>query len=308
MSPDNSQDFNNSETEMLKMMAEMKSELAGYRQEVQALRQQLNSTPNQIVKAASETPATSRRRMLKRVVAGAAGVGALSFLTSTQNLAFADATSDTAVVATPGPLGYALKADTGGAANLLLVQAATGTGAPSANAHVIGELYVDSAGSLFYCVAAGTPGTWRQLAGPTKSGSFQAISPDRFVDTRPSPNNVGGQSTLTTASNTRTYKFVGAGAITGRNGTTIPDNATALFGNLTFVAPTTGGFGAIYPSDFAGQVSSNINFTPGAVIANSFTVKIATTGPNIGSVTILGSWLGAGNTGDVIVDIFGYYA
>jgi hypothetical protein len=30
--------------------------------------------------------------------------------------------------------------------------------------HEAGELYVDSQGQLFLCTAAGTPGTWMQVA------------------------------------------------------------------------------------------------------------------------------------------------
>jgi len=37
-------------------------------------------------------------------------------------------------------------------------------GAPTSGLHHAGELYVDSAGLLFYCTADGTPGTWHQVA------------------------------------------------------------------------------------------------------------------------------------------------
>jgi hypothetical protein len=37
-------------------------------------------------------------------------------------------------------------------------------GAPTSGVHHRGELYVDSAGLLFYCSADGTPGTWHQVA------------------------------------------------------------------------------------------------------------------------------------------------
>jgi hypothetical protein len=42
--------------------------------------------------------------------------------------------------------------------------AAAGTaGAPTSGLHHRGELYVDSAGVLFYCTTDGTPGTWKQV-------------------------------------------------------------------------------------------------------------------------------------------------
>jgi hypothetical protein len=54
---------------------------------------------------------------------------------------------------------------TGGKAPMRLVPQASGTGAPTTGTHAAGEFYVDSAGALFYCTTAGTPGTWQQLNG-----------------------------------------------------------------------------------------------------------------------------------------------
>jgi hypothetical protein len=51
----------------------------------------------------------------------------------------------------------------GGKAPLRLVPKST-TGRPTGGSHKKGELYLDSAGSLFVCVAGGTPGTWRKVS------------------------------------------------------------------------------------------------------------------------------------------------
>ena len=51
-----------------------------------------------------------------------------------------------------------------GFAPLRLVPASAGTGHPTGAQHNVGEFYVDSHGSLFYCKASGTPGTWVKLA------------------------------------------------------------------------------------------------------------------------------------------------
>lgn len=51
----------------------------------------------------------------------------------------------------------------GGLAALRIQPAASGTGAPTTGTHQVGELYADSTGMLFYCTAAGTPGTWQQV-------------------------------------------------------------------------------------------------------------------------------------------------
>ena len=36
-------------------------------------------------------------------------------------------------------------------------------GSPSTGAHNMGELYVDNQGALYFCVAGGTPGTWKTV-------------------------------------------------------------------------------------------------------------------------------------------------
>ena len=36
-------------------------------------------------------------------------------------------------------------------------------GSPTSGHHQIGELYADAVGELFYCVADGTPGTWKMV-------------------------------------------------------------------------------------------------------------------------------------------------
>jgi hypothetical protein len=40
----------------------------------------------------------------------------------------------------------------------------SGTGAPATGAWSKGDLYVDSAGSIFFCTASGSPGTWQNLS------------------------------------------------------------------------------------------------------------------------------------------------
>ena len=57
--------------------------------------------------------------------------------------------------------GYGLSGR-GGQAPLFLTPAAT-AGAPTAGTHAVGELYVDSAGIIYSCQGAGTPGTWVPL-------------------------------------------------------------------------------------------------------------------------------------------------
>ena len=50
----------------------------------------------------------------------------------------------------------------GSQAQLRLAPAST-AGKPTTGAHTKGEIYMDSAGSLFVCTGAGTPGTWKKV-------------------------------------------------------------------------------------------------------------------------------------------------
>jgi hypothetical protein len=57
--------------------------------------------------------------------------------------------------------GYGVQAQ-GGKAQLYIVPAGT-AGAPKSGSHRLGEIFLDRAGSLFVCTAAGTPGTWHHI-------------------------------------------------------------------------------------------------------------------------------------------------
>ena len=86
------------------------------------------------------------------------------------------------------------------------------------------------------------------------------------------------------------------------NGITIPANAQAVVGNATAVNMTPGagtGYVTLYPSNASRPTVSNLNYTPGQVVANAFTVGLGSDGTfNIFALTTL----------DFIVDITGYYA
>src|SRR5262249_24419897 len=54
-------------------------------------------------------------------------------------------------------------AELAGAKAPLRLDPGQAAGAPTSGAHQRGELYVDSVGHLFLCLADGTPGTWREV-------------------------------------------------------------------------------------------------------------------------------------------------
>jgi hypothetical protein len=66
---------------------------------------------------------------------------------------------DTGVSASGGEYGAAFS---GNKAPLRLHPAST-QGAPASGVHRQGELYIDSQGHLFLCLATGTPGTWKEV-------------------------------------------------------------------------------------------------------------------------------------------------
>jgi hypothetical protein len=199
---------------------------------------------------------------------------------------------------------------TGGLVPLRLTPSGA-TGAPTADAHTAGELYVDSSGELFYCTAGGTPGTWVQLSAPappappappaTPRPVFITLqTPDRFVDTR---SGLGGVTGPLPGDATHVFQMTGRTGVSGDATLQIPDAATAIVGNLTVVGAAgipLGSFVTLWPGGPRPTVS-NVNVGPGTVVANSYVVGLGSTG-GYGSVSVYNQ-----SAGDYILDVTGYY-
>jgi len=187
-------------------------------------------------------------------------------------------------------------------ANVLL-DAAGLAGPARGGAHVAGELIEDATGALWLCVHAGTPGTWRKLAGNETAGAFHPISQVRVFDSR-SPAPTPGK--LATGANRVVSVKDGRDPTSGsvNAASVVPAGATAVAGNIT-VANTTGNFGGfltIMPGDAGGPVGSSINwFGPNQIIANSFVAKLDANR----QLKIFAG--GATNDTDFIIDIGGFY-
>ena len=83
--------------------------------------------------------------------------------------------------------------------------------------------------------------------------------------------------------------------------TGIPAAAQAVVGNATVVNPSSGGSGyvTLYPSGAAQPNASNLNYRPGQVVPNAFTVGLGGDGAfQIYAYTSV----------DLVVDITGYFA
>lgn len=146
-------------------------------------------------------------------------------------------------------------------------------------------------------IPAGAPGKdslwgWGQLAlgaadapGAPAGDRYGGLSPSaRLVDTRTASAPLGSGATR---------RFV----VAGTNG--VPADATAVVLNLTAVKPTASGYLTAFPAGAARPVASNLNFGPGAVLANSVTVGLGTNG----SIDLFNY---AGST-HVVIDIAGWY-
>ncbi|CAN5442815.1 hypothetical protein BH10ACT2_BH10ACT2_21370 [soil metagenome] len=196
-----------------------------------------------------------------------------------------------------GSKGIAVVA-TGGAAQLGLGPYA-GDVAPSSDTHYGGEL-VANQGGIWYCVAAGSPGSWRKLAGVASAGAFHAITPTRVYDSRAAAPIPG---TISTGSN-RTISVAdgrnGSGVVTTAN--LVPAGATAVAANITVTGTVGRGYLAINPGGNLVEGASTINWSAtGLTIANGVSLTLNASR----QLTVICN--GGGGSTHFIVDIAGYY-
>jgi trimeric autotransporter adhesin len=104
----------------------------------------------------------------------------------------------------------------GDKAPLLLTESASVSGFPVSSTHTRGELFVDNAGTLFYCTATGTPGTWVQLSNGLVAGGNISLTP-----------NANGTTTISATGNVGVASLNSkSGALTLNAGTGITIDAT----------------------------------------------------------------------------------
>jgi len=297
-----------SEAVLSQQVSEIKVELEQYKAELASLRQQMVS-PYQDDRGEAGA-VTSRRRMLKHMVAGVAGVGALSLATvvGSSPIVQAETTGENAIDASGGTSGYGGKF-TSSFAQIQLVPASTAVPTSFSN-HNTGEFFVDQKGALFYSVnstgSAGTPDRWVKLAGPTTAGTLHLLpTPSRFLDTRQSPYGVNDVNHPFVHSESRAYKLSrGTGKLTSNAGVVLDDGATGVLGNITVVSQGSAGFAQVSPNGVTLNDPSTINFNANTATANSFSVALNSSG----QFTILIYLYAPAVTGThVIVDITGYY-
>ncbi|MCX6519894.1 MAG: hypothetical protein NTZ21_04445 [Actinobacteria bacterium] len=183
----------------------------------------------------------------------------------------------------------------GSRSNMQLTSA--GTAAPTRTiAYLKGDIINDVDGDLWFCVAAGTPGTWRKLAGPSTAGSLQLLAaPKRVYSSRAAdePVAVGPKTPLSAGTRTIDCKQGSSG---------VPAGATGLVLNVTAIAGSVNGYLSVSPGASGFSGTSTLNWTAnGAVVANGVTV-------GAGAGATIDVTIGGGGTADFIVDVMGFYA
>jgi hypothetical protein len=159
---------------------------------------------------------------------------------------------------------------------------------PTAGTYVTGDIARDDGGNLFVCVAGGSPGTWRRLAGPATAGAFSAISPQRVYDSRVGPKIATDEERVISV------------AATPAGTAVVPAGALAVATTLTVTeTEDVGGFLAVRPAGSAYANTSSINwFGP---VQNIATTVLSALGGDRQLV------VRAFNRTHFIIDVTGYY-
>ncbi len=160
---------------------------------------------------------------------------------------------------------------------------------------------LSGAGTLSVTYAAPSPGATAQVLfdvtgyfTPDSSGStYHALTPTRILDTRSGTGLAGAFSSHVA----RTFGVIG-----GNGG--VPAGATAVTGNLTVTAQTSGGFLFIGPAGTNNPTSSALNFPLGDDRASGVTVALS----GAGTLSVTYAAPSPGATAQVLFDVTGYFS
>jgi hypothetical protein len=163
-----------------------------------------------------------------------------------------------------------------GASAPLFLDPAGSAGHPTSGTHSKGEVYVDSLGAHWVCIASGAPGTW------VRPG-FNPIGPARLVSSA-----VAAGSFV--ATQRKDFLVAGFGGI--------PAAASAVAVNLT-ARSTASGYLIVYPYGAGRPGISQLSFGPAYQWSGFAIVRLGT-----GKISVYNS---AGNT-KLSIDVAGFYA
>ncbi len=230
------------------------------------------------------------------------GVIGLAGDNTTGSGVYANSTSTASAGTSPG-----LRARSTNGPAIQLVPVATGV--PTTGTWARGAIQPDTSGALWYCTAAGTPGTWINLAAPPPtpptlpSGSlFHPITPTRVYDSRsasPSQGALGSGGNKTIS--IKDGRSLSTGDVLTAD--VVPVGATSITANVTVVNTVAGGFLAVNPGGNTTVSAATINwYGSGQILNNGVTLTI-----NAGrEVTVICG----GDTGaqtDFVIDVTGYF-
>jgi hypothetical protein len=150
-------------------------------------------------------------------------------------------------------------------------------GAPTANQHYKGDIYLDLFATVWVCIGDGVPGTWVRVAtvpnGAVGGATTYLSTPVRLLDARTSP----GTALVTRGplAGNETYAFT----VAGLGGSGIPSAAQGLIANVTVLGPSGIGNLSLFPAPGPGPSVASMTFgSPGLFLANGVNVAIGTGG------------------------------
>jgi hypothetical protein len=85
----------------------------------------------------------------------------------------------------------------------------------------------------------------------------------------------------------------------------VPAGARALAANVTVIAPTGAGYGALYPGNYPQPSTATLTFSAGQTRANNTTLPLATDGS--GTLTAILLINGSNGFADLSIDVSGYF-
>ena len=155
------------------------------------------------------------------------------------------------------------------------------------------NIYNGSAGDTN--VVVDIEGYYAPAGSSNGSGHYQAMSPYRVCDTRP--------TAISGLTDQCTGKALGPGAtlvVNVAGSGSVPLTGTAAVAlNVTVVNPSSAGYITLYPDGFARPATSDMNFAAHDVIADQVTVEVGTKG----SIEVYNS----SGTTNIVVDVTGYF-
>jgi len=141
-------------------------------------------------------------------------------------------------------------------------------------------------------------------------GEYHALTPMRILDTRDSNLDVApfGRKPFQTASSDGLFNVpvvdrAGLGPFHDGNGDCADDNVLAVAVTITVVSPTSVGYLEAFGKGENRPATSVVNFKPGAVVANTAVLR-----PGCGGELSVRLAPAAAATGDVVIDIFGWFS